>query len=326
MRGLSSKEYKLFEQLAALTQKEMHGTMNAFLKSGYKNVVSTDKFIYAEGTIPIALVAHMDTVFANPATDIYYDPRKNVLWSPDGLGADDRAGIFAIVQIVMHTKLRPHIILTTDEERGCIGANELAKVACPFKDLKYIIQLDRRGANDCVFYDCFNPKFTAYIESFGFVENWGSYSDISSLCPAWQICGVNLSIGYYDEHSVSETLHVGQMFDTIEKVKKMLMEQDIPTFEYKRKTPTHLGYLAGTFNKYSEEMVTCKGCGVVVPEWETFPVKGIDGRTVHYCIDCIPGHVEWCEECQEPYELDPEDTYGLNLCPDCVEALLNETH
>ena len=101
----------------------------------------------------------MDTVFKHPAREVFYDRQQNVIWSPDGLGADDRAGVFAIIQIIKKG-LRPHIIFTTDEESGAWGATALSKEQCPFEDLRYVIELDRRGSNDCVFYDCENLEFT----------------------------------------------------------------------------------------------------------------------------------------------------------------------
>jgi hypothetical protein len=169
-------------------------------------------------------VAHADTVFKKPPQRIFYDKQKNVMWSPEGLGADDRAGVFAIIQIIK-SGLRPTVIITTDEEKGGIGASALVRnMPKPPTDLKYIIQLDRQGSMDCVFYDCLNKEFEEYVESFGFVTDFGSFSDISVLCPAWRVAGVNLSIGYYDEHSVSETLYIGHMNSTILKVKNMLRD------------------------------------------------------------------------------------------------------
>ena len=100
MRVLSEKDYRLFERLVSLTEKEMVRAMSQYLKDKYdKNVIITKDYIIAIGDIPIALVAHMDTVFKTPVSDLYYDQRKGVLWSPEGLGADDRAGIFAIIKI-----------------------------------------------------------------------------------------------------------------------------------------------------------------------------------------------------------------------------------
>lgn len=322
MRHLSNKDYLIFEQLVSLTQAEMASTMSGVLKAHYKQVHVDPKFIFAKGDIPIALVAHMDTVFSSPVENLYYDPRRNVMWSSEGLGADDRAGIFAILYILLHTKFRPHIILTTDEEKGCLGADALAKYKCPFDNLKYLIQLDRRGANDCVFYDCYCPQFVEYVESFGFVENYGTFSDISSLCPAWNVCGVNLSIGYENEHSIREILHVGQMLSTIDKVIKMLQEQDIPNFTYTKLARNHFQCLNDIESK---ENVVCSGCGIVIPEYETFPVKCSDNTTRYYCLDCIDPHVEWCDVCQEAYEVNDKNR-NTHMCDECLEKYVHGNH
>ena len=71
---------------------------------------------------------------------------------------------------------------------------------------KAIFQLDRRGSDECVFYDCDNPDFIKYVESFGFKEAYGSFSDISIIAPAWGVAAANLSVGYYLEHSNAEYL------------------------------------------------------------------------------------------------------------------------
>ena len=156
------------------------------------------------------------------------------MWSPDGLGADDRAGIYAILTLVKRG-YRPHIIFTTDEERGCIGASKLVEVIkkCPFKELKYIIELDRRGANDSVFYDCDNKKFEKYVNAFGFKTDYGSYSDISVIAPAWGVAAVNLSVGYLDEHSELERLYCSALENTISKVEEMLkLSKTAKKFKY----------------------------------------------------------------------------------------------
>lgn len=315
MRVLKSEDYKLFERLVSLSQREMHRTMGAYLQSKYSNVIFTKDYIVAIGDIPIALAAHMDTVFKIPVENLYYDQRKGVLWSPEGLGADDRAGIFAILQIIK-SGLRPSIILTTDEEKGGLGAAALAEIDCPIPNLKYIIELDRRGSNDCVFYDCYNPEFIDYIESFGFVEKWGSFSDISFLCPEWQICGVNLSVGYEDEHSETEILHIGSLFSTIEKVKTMLTQKEIPDFEYKELLSNRwFSYVHANLmdDEYGVHCAKCKG---LFSEYDVFPVKGRDNTTKYYCCDCIVDNVDWCNICGEAYEI--TDPSRKNLCNDCA--------
>lgn len=326
MRVLSQNDYKLLETLVGLTQEGMRKTLSSFLKRKYKKVVVTKDYIFAHGDIPIALVAHMDTVFKKPATDVYYDQQKNVIWSPQGLGADDRAGIFAILKIIQ-SGLRPAIIFTTDEESGALGAEAMIK-AFPDapQEFKYIIQLDRRGTNDCVFYDCANKKFETYVESFGFVTNWGSFSDISVLCPDWGIAGVNLSIGYMNEHQEIETLHVSHMLRTISIVKKMLMDVDnAATYEYIPDPMSYMySYRFGGYNKYSwwnetdEAKFTCSKCGKSdFQDYEVIPVKDENGNTVaHYCPDCCSDALDWCVKCYEPFlpETDPENTHTCPMC------------
>ena len=113
MSVFTEKDYKIFERLVSFSQKEMHTAMSKFLKKYYKDVIITEDYIVAIGDIPIALVSHMDTVYDTPVSTLYYDQKKKVLWSPDGLGADDRAGIFAIMSAM---------ILTLCETRTYLGA------------------------------------------------------------------------------------------------------------------------------------------------------------------------------------------------------------
>lgn len=320
MRVLKENDYKTFEQLCGLTQTMTKRTMSYYLKPKYKKFIETEKYIYAEGDIPIALVAHMDTVFKSGASEVFYDRNKNVIWSPTGLGADDRAGIYAIIQIIK-AGLRPHIILTTDEEKGALGASALTRDVpeCPFSDLRYLIQLDRRGADDCVFYDCYNKDFIEYVESFGFVENWGSFSDISVIAPAWGIAAVNLSIGYRDEHSVSEVLFVGQMLNTIQKVITMLQATDIPSFNY---VPSPFSYsMTRWYKTLSQEsgQLACKCCKKIFDVSELIDVKEKDtSRMVPYCIDCLGDKISWCRCCGEAYEKGGKGDFK-DLCEDCYD-------
>ena len=322
MKTFKNSELKTFEQLAMLTQSSLKKVLASFLNKHYSKVVHTNEYIFAEGDIPVALVAHMDTVFKHPPEDIFFDSKKNVLWSPDGLGADDRAGVFAIVQII-RSGLHPHIIFTTDEEVGGKGAMALAKLDCPFNDLKYIIQLDRRGSNDCVFYDCDNQEFVNYVEQFGFEWNFGTYSDISEICPSWEVAGVNLSIGYRDEHSVSEVLFVGQMFSTIEKVKQMLIkasELEEPFKYIPSKNYYHyaFGYTNLPYN-YHYGVMKCIHCKNYFMEEELFPAVMQNGTTQFYCPDCLVDQVAWCDECGSAFQKISLEAPSHGLCPKCIE-------
>lgn len=193
---------------------------------------ATEDFIYVEGDIPVGLVAHLDTVHARPPEVIFHDQEHKVIWSPEGLGADDRAGIYGILALIMGG-YRPSIFLTTGEERGGLGAISLIKkYPTPPTELNFLIELDRQGRDEAVYYDCVNKEFESFINSFGFSTAIGIFSDISFIAPKWNLAAVNLSIGYFNEHYVSEFLCYNYMEETIEKVSHILEEYGDEKFDY----------------------------------------------------------------------------------------------
>ena len=340
MKILKPTEVRSLEQFFQLKQENLLKIMKQYLSTKYKTVYSTNSYIIAVGDIPIALVAHLDTVFSIPPKDIFYDRNKNVMWSPDGLGADDRAGVYAIVQLIKRG-FRPTIIFTTDEEKGALGAEKLIReYPEPPTDLKYIIELDRRGSTDCVFYDCDNSLFEEYVEQFGFITAFGTFSDISVICPAWGMAGVNLSIGYVNEHSYAEILYISNMFATINKVDKMLKDADnvkeifeyIPTkysgyFTY-TKTDDDFGWDPSYGISKSlwkswhspQDLMTCSGCGTNDYDYNLFATKTPSGKTIFLCSDCISKakNIDWCKRCGEPFLID-KDAETLSFCYDCCK-------
>ena len=313
MRNFTPNEYNAFKQLASMSQKTLKKSLTPLLQKAGYNPIETDSYIYAEGQIPVALVAHLDTVFKFPPKEFYYDRELNTIWSPDGLGADDRAGVYGILQII-RSGLRPHIIFTTDEEKGGLGAYDLAEEDCPFENLCYIIELDRQGSCDCVFYDCLNIDFINYVESFGFMKDYGTFSDISILCPFWEVAGVNLSIGYKNEHSYSETFNVSHFFSTVNKVKKMLKAENIPNFGY-IPAPRNSFWNSLNFSKMKEEDgILCALCDWPFHKEELFPVKMNDGSLEYYCSDCIGKVANFCNMCNDFYEFDGNES---KICPEC---------
>ena len=222
----------LIKKLCSLKDNKLRKELIKFLYSKNYKVKYTNDYILAEGDIPICLIAHIDTVFRHlPNTnDFLYDNIKKVLWFPYGAGFDDRTGIYAIMQI-LDMGFRPHIIFTNGEESGGIGANMLINKykKIPFS-CKMMIELDRAGENDAVFYNCDNKTFIEKITSFGFELDYGTFTDISIIAPAWKIAAVNLSVGYEDEHQEIETLHIGWTYATYQKV--LMMLDDIENADY----------------------------------------------------------------------------------------------
>lgn len=324
---MNERDYQLFAALAQQTQETLLESLPQLMHKYYKQdkCFEHPEFLLYKGNCPILLVSHLDTVFSAPPKDIFFDAQKQVLWSPQGLGADDRVGIFSIIKILQRG-YRPSILFTTEEEVGGLGALEAITIFSNAPvNVKYCIQLDRRGAKDCVFYQCDNPEFEEYVESFGFVTNYGTFTDISTICPEWGIAGVNLSVGYLNEHSYSELLYIKHTYATIEKVCKMLDDaNNAKQFKYIPQTINP--YLTAMFKdrlsaakRHQHKEYTCYKCGKTYSEDNVFPVKSVDPvKGMHYyCIDCVGEGVNWCAVCGEPFETkNPNDA----VCEDCLNG------
>ena len=234
-----------FVDLCKLTQEELKDILpEKLLGSGYGSVAIGDGYIYAEGNIPILLTAHMDTVHKFPVRDFYEYVDKDgqhIISSPQGIGGDDRCGIYMILEIIKDYK--PYILFCEDEESGGIGSDKFCntKFIDKLSDMKYLIELDRANANDAVFYDCDNPEFTKFIlDITGYKEAIGSFSDISTLAPVCGVAAVNLSCGYYNAHRLSEEVNVEEMLNTISVVKKLLTTE-CEQFKYIKAKRTYYG-------------------------------------------------------------------------------------
>ena len=153
------------------------------------------------------------------------------------------------------------------------------------------------------------------------ITNFGSFSDISFLCPAWEVAGVNLSVGYYNEHSNSEYLCVGQLFDIIEKVKLMLKDvENVVYFKYiKMPEEKHWFQSMEFFSNIlaeGQDKKKCCLCGEQDYEYNLVPVKVKNGKVLNYCITCLntDESVFWCLECGEPFI---NENLSDSYCEDC---------
>lgn len=173
----------------------------------------------------VCLVAHIDTVHVEKRNKlICYDERKRIYWSPDGLGADDRAGVWGCLGLRDLTGCM--VLLTDGEEIGGIGAREAVGRWKDYfsENVKCFVELDRRGSKDAVFYNGETENFKNYIIDYGFRLSIGTFSDVSILGGNLLINTVNLSAGYYKEHTSAEYLKTPHLFNTTAKVYKIINE------------------------------------------------------------------------------------------------------
>lgn len=245
---------KEFVDICRMTQPEVKRYMKSYLASHKYNVVDGDGFLYAKGEIPVLLVAHMDTVHKEQCKDIR--DKDGVLSSSQGIGGDDRCGVFIIMNLVK--ELKCSVLLCEDEEKGTVGARKFTNATYKFRDsngedvevkyienlgVNYMIEFDRKGSSDAVFYSCDNKDFIDFVEDVTcFKYAHGSFSDISVLMPAAKLSGVNLSSGYHNAHMCTEFVVYDEMMDTIEAAKVLIKEPCEKPFEYVEKKYNYRSY------------------------------------------------------------------------------------
>ena len=227
-------------------EKQTRKIITKVLKSnGYEPIVTED-FIYAKGTVPVLLIAHYDT-FSTPPS--YVMRRGHILsgvknGQPHQLGADDRAGVYAVLETIK--KHHCHVLFTDKEERGGVGAMQFTFSGIK-PEVNYCLQFDRRGRNDAVYYDSANDEFEKFIESHGWEAAFGSFTDICEVCPYLGVMGVNLSIGFFDEHTTEETLDTDIMNETIKRIPELLNEDRV--FEYGENVRYFRDYYGSYFSR-----------------------------------------------------------------------------
>ena len=84
-------------------------------------------------------------------------------------------------------------------------------------ELKLAIALDRRGASEYVTYNVLSDEVHEYISQFGFVEEYGTFSDIEYFSDHTKIPSVNVSVGYYHQHTTHEQLNIDEMRLTLRR-------------------------------------------------------------------------------------------------------------
>lgn len=225
-------------------QKKLKKFLLKFLqKNGYDTIYNHKGFLYVPGDIPVLLCAHMDTVHKE-IPKVFHE-NNGYISSPQGIGGDDRCGVQIITEII-DEGLKPHILFTEDEELGCVGAElfslyleeetNFASLKSDISPVNFIIELDRRGDNDAVYYSCGTPEFEEMISKYGFVIQQGSYSDIVEIAPALGVAAVNLSAGYYSEHTLSEYISLEDMENTKNRVIQILKYESDTRYEYINET------------------------------------------------------------------------------------------
>jgi hypothetical protein len=202
-----------------------------------------ESFVYVPATREdaVLLVAHSDTVWKDQPIKVgYWNGVYGSLYDKVGIGADDRAGITMLWKL---RKTGHALLIPNGEEGGLKGSRFLMRHEEWRKKVnshRFAIEMDRMNASDLAFYGVGSDPFKDWCESKfpGYKRVHGSSTDICALCDEdlhKEDCldGVNISIGYYGQHSDMEHLKDGEWQRTLSHLHNVLTQRDIPSFKHK---------------------------------------------------------------------------------------------
>ncbi|HPE68855.1 MAG TPA: hypothetical protein P5560_09170 [Thermotogota bacterium] len=199
-----------------------------------------ERFVYIPGSREnrVLLVAHADTY-----DDLHYceeEPDSGNLVIGGGkisrekgiLGADDRAGC-AMIWILKD--MGHSLLIVSGEEHGQVGSHWLMEENLDIADEinqthQFLVELDRANATDFKCYDVGTEAFREYVsKETSYTEpDRLSCTDIKTLCR--DVCGVNLSVGYQNEHYEDEILVLDDWEHTLQLCQRWLSNKELPRF------------------------------------------------------------------------------------------------
>ena len=183
------------------------------------------------------VAAHLDEIHSPCQREVVVDGDKvytvNRLWNRVGCGADDKNGLWVILNL-LKTEPLLKVALFVQEERsgdiaGCRGAR-----ACDlsiFDNAKYILEFDRKGATDVVHIgkgDTFlcDADFIPdeILTKYGYEMVRGGKTDVVELkMRGLEIPVCNIGCGYYNAHKNSEYTVFAELHNCLNFVREILM-------------------------------------------------------------------------------------------------------
>lgn len=182
------------------------------------------------------VAAHLDEIHNPCEREIVIEGDKiftvNRLWNRVGCGADDKNGLWVIINL-LHSEPILKVALFVQEERtgdipGCRGAR-----ACDlsfFSDVKFVLECDRKGCSDVVYIGkgetllCerdFIPQ--NLLDYYGYEMVRGGKTDVVELkMRGLEIPMCNIGCGYYDAHKNSEYIMFSELQNCLSFVRDII--------------------------------------------------------------------------------------------------------
>lgn len=167
-------------------------------------------------------VAHMDEVHKKRTKGYRVIEGDDVILGYDvdtkeqmGIGADDKNGVWVCLKLIeKYDEMK--VAFFVGEEIGCVGSGRANMDF--FNDCRFVLQCDRRGNSDFIscasWTDLCSDEFIkdCNIGAFGYKETDGLMTDVQELkTRGLAVCACNISCGYYNPHTDSETTIISDL-------------------------------------------------------------------------------------------------------------------
>jgi len=231
IHATSGNEKPVRDYLAmTLCREKLVDTMHV---DEYGNLLGQKTFGNGKGAT-VLLSAHMDTVTnVKLFKELIIENGSIRAQMPDGkgsaLGADDRAGIAIILTVLRNMDKvnfngKVLVAFSREEEIGCVGASRIREEWYEGVDLAIVC--DRRGSKDIVV-GCWQAFCCDEVGNF--MENVSELAGLDYMCVEGGISdactfseagvnAINLSCGYYNEHTDKEYVVISEMKRTVKLI------------------------------------------------------------------------------------------------------------
>lgn len=304
--------------LLIMSESELREHIVEVLRHCEVPFIITPEYIVTDlpGVLPL-ICTHTDTVMNGNPRHIY---DMNItgdiisLWSFSAasiLGADDRAGVYISLEMIKRGTSTPfNYGFFCKEEVGAVGSSEFCK-DIDLDQYSCIIGLDRasrKGVQNIATYSYDNDELIEIFVELGYQEQYGSFSDCSNISSYCDLACVNLSVGYYSEHTKMETLGVSLMEQTLQVMLNVVIPNKVfvakPTVtKYGKSWPAWM-YEDEEFESYHGNYRRRSSDNIL--DAEVSEIYPDDGLAIKICCD-------FCSEFAPLYEI-----HGSMVCESCL--------
>ena len=169
--------------------------------------------------------------------DIYPYGNDEIMKGIGNIGGDDKCGVFLILLYLISHKPINAVFSICEEIGGYDGITHLLEIIKDdevFKTIPYCLVLDRKFNSNIICQkngygsEAFDKALSEVGKKFGYSSVLGGCSDMNKIKEYMNGC--NLSVGYYNPHTVTEYVSLNDLFNVWNYINAIIKElsRDIP--------------------------------------------------------------------------------------------------